>query len=472
MSGAVRPIVIVSNRGPVTYRHDEHGELTARRGAGGLVTGLAPLVEGTDTMWIASALSDADREAARSGLAEAEGFRVRLLAHDPDVLRMAYDVVGNAVLWFVHHGLFELARRPRYDRHFRQAWDAYRTYNETFADAVVEGAPEGAVVLVQDYHLSLMAPSVTRRRPDLALVHFSHTPFAGPELLTLLPDPYRRELLEGMAGNSACGFHTDRWRRRFVDSCAAFGVAAPHSFIASLAPDPDDLRQAAASDACRSWQQWIDDTCGDVQLVVRVDRIELSKNILRGFLAFDELLERWPDHRGRVSFLASVYPSREGLAEYLAYRQEVEHVVERINERWATDSWQPVVLATEDDFPRSVAMLTRYDVLLVNPVSDGMNLVAKEGPQVNERHGALVLSTETGAWDELGPATTGVHPCDISATAEALHEVLSLDGPERRRRAADLLELATARTPRHWLEDQLAASEAAAGPASTRSATA
>ncbi len=457
MDAQGRPLVIVSNRGPVSFRRVADGTLVARRGGGGLVSGLAPLVADSGVVWIASALSEDDRAAAADGSVQAEGFRLAFVVHDPDVLRMAYDVVGNAVLWFVHHGLFELARRPRFDRSFREAWAAFVTYNRSFADAVVAGAPADAVVLVQDYHLSLMAPMVVDRRPDLSLVHFAHTPFGGPELLNVLPDPYRHELLEGLAANAACGFHTDRWRRRFVASCEEFGVPAPPTFASSLAPDPEDLAGVAAGPAAAEWRERFAQRFAGLQVIVRVDRIELSKNILRGFWAYDELLERWPVYREKVCFMASVYPSREGLAEYLAYRQEVEHLVERINQRFGTASWTPIVLETADDFPRSVALLSRYDVLLVNPVSDGMNLVAKEGPLVNRHDGVLVLSTEAGAWEELHEVAIGVHPCDVSATAEALAEALSLSAAERRERADRLVAVAGERTPHHWLRDQLAA---------------
>lgn len=449
--------MIVSNRGPLAYRYDADGRLVARRGGGGLVSGLAPLVAGTDTRWFASALSDADRDAGTSGEDRAEGLHVRLLAHDPATLRLAYDQVGNAVLWFLHHGLFDLARQPRFDRHFRKAWAAYRTYNQTFARAVVDHAPADAVVLVQDYHLSLLAPYVRAERPDLSLVHFSHTPFAGPELLGQLPDPFRRELLEGLAAHDACGFHSDRWRARFLASCEAFDVGAPHTFTSPLAADGPDLAEVAASRACERWAQAIDELLGDRRLLVRVDRMELSKNLLRGFLAFQELLEDQPQWVGRVCFVAAVYPSREGLPEYVAYRHDIEALAAEINARFAVDGWQPIVLFEEDDFARSVALLRRYDVLLVNPVSDGLNLVAKEGPLLNRRDGQLVLSTEAGVWDELGDAAFAVHPCDVTATAEALHAALGLGPTERSARSALLRERAGARVPGDWLADQLAA---------------
>lgn len=450
------PIVLVSNRGPINWQREDGG-LVARRGAGGLVSGLAPLVADTEAVWIASALSDGDREAANAGLVEAEGLRSHLLAHDRGVLRSAYDVVGNAVLWFIHHGLYELARRPRFDGVFARAWTDYRTYNRTFAEAIIEAAPRHATVLVQDYHLALVGPVVRAARDDVRLVHFSHTPFAGPDWLGVLPDPYRTELLTGMTANHACCFHTERWRRSFVASCKEFGVAPPHTAVTPLGPDAFDLEETATGEEAAAASDKLAAAVGDRRVIVRVDRIELSKNILRGFWAFDDLLERYPEWRGRVSFVAQVYPSREGLADYLAYRQEVEFLVSRINQRWGTEGWTPILLDAEDNFPRSVAALMRYDVLLVNPIRDGMNLVAKEGALVNRRDGVVVVSTEAGAWDELHEGALSVHPYDVAGTADTLANALIMPEDERARRAAWLKERVRAQGPEQWLAGQLAA---------------
>jgi trehalose 6-phosphate synthase len=195
---------------------------------------------------------------------------------------------------------------------------------------------------------------------------------------------------------------------------------------------------------------------GDRQVIARVDRIELSKNLLRGFHAFDAMLDRHPSLRERVVFVASVYPSREGLADYLAYRREVEGLVERINDQWGTDDWTPIELDTSDDFARSVAVLRRYDALLVNPIRDGLNLVAKEGPIVNERDGVVLLSRQAGVWDELAEHVIEVHPYDITATADAMAAALALPADQRHRMATRLRDAAVARRPMDWLEDQLA----------------
>lgn len=456
--------MIVSNRGPLSFRRTDDGQLTARRGAGGLVSGLAPLVADTDTIWLAAAISDDDRAAAASGqVAEADGLRVRMLDLDPDQYRMSYDVICNATLWFCLHGLFDLARRPRIDRRWREAWDAYRAVNDSFADATADVAPEGAVVLLQDYHLALVGPRLRAARPDVSTVHFTHTPWCDPDGLRPLPADAAHDVVAGIAANSASTFHTHRWANAFTASHRVFvgeGLP-PHIAVSPLAPDVDDLQATATSDACARQRVQLEEVVGDRKLLVRVDRIELSKNVLRGFHAFDDLLTNQPEWRERVVFCALLYPSREGLPEYLAYRQEVEGLVERLNDKWATAGWTPILYDARDDFPRSIAALQLADVLLVNPIRDGLNLVAKEGVLVSERDSVLVLSTEAGAYEELGDAgAIAINPFDVGATAAALHAALTMDVDERRRRYERLHAVAATRTPRHWLAEQLDA----AGP--------
>ena len=454
-----RPVVVVSNRGPLSFRRDGDGNLVARRGAGGLVSGLGPLVAGTDALWVAAAMSDGDREAAAAGVVDAEDFRVRLLSVDPEMYRLAYDVVSNQVLWFVYHGLYDLPRAPAFGRELREAWQAYREVNAAFADVVAEAAPEGAAVLVQDYHLGLLGLGLAERRPDLAAVHFSHTPFATPTWLRVLPGQIAGEVLAGLAAHRACGFHTRGWADDFL-ACAHDVLAlTPRTFVSPLPTDADDVRRAATSPACDAALAEIEAEVGDRLVVARVDRIELSKNLLRGFQSFDELLHRRPEWRERVVFVASVYPSRGGVPAYVEYQAEVDTLVAAVNERWATPGWTPIVYDTSDDYPRSVAVLRRADVLLVNPIRDGLNLVAKEGGLANERDAVLCLSREAGVWDEVGEAAVEVPPFDIAGTADVLDQALRMPGEERRARADLLRTLAAARRPADWLADQLAAAD-------------
>jgi trehalose 6-phosphate synthase len=409
---------------------------------------------------MAAAISDADRAAAAAGTIEAEGFRFRSLAVDPDAYRMAYDVIANSTLWFLHHNLWELSRRPRFDRRWRQAWDAYRAVNETFAKAVIDEAPEGATVLVQDYHFAMVGTWLAQERPDLCAVHFTHIPFCEPSAIRILPDDVAEELLAGLASHTSCGFHARRWAANFENCCQELWGWKPSTFVSPLAPDHDDITAVAQSEACGREGVALEEAIGGRHFILRVDRIELSKNLLRGFYAYDELLRTRPEWRGRVVFGAFTYPSREGLPEYLAYRQEVETLARRINEQWGTPGWTPILLDTSDNFPRSVAALSRYDVLLVNPVRDGLNLVAKEGPLLNQRDGVVALSREAGVWEELSSVAIEVNPFDVVGTADILASALAMDPADRATHARELKKVAAARTPRDWLDDQLAVARA------------
>jgi len=456
-------IVVVSNRGPVSFRV-EAGKPVASNAGGGLAGTLRPLLSGSNTTWVSASLGEGDRLAAREGLLDADGIHVVTVDLDAAVFQAAYEVIANGTLWFSHHQLFDLARRPRFDWHWHEAWAGYRRYNREFAHAVAERAPEGATVLVQDYHLSLLGSMLADVRPDLSTVHFHHTPFAEPETLSVLPLPAAGELLAGLAGFGACGFHTERWasafRRAYADPALAEAAGVervPTTFVSPLGPSPKALAAAAEAPATREAVRRLAESVRGRSLIVRVDRIELSKNLLRGFWAYEELLETRPRWRGEVVFAAFTYPSRESLAEYIGYRSEVEHTVERINGRFSTAQWTPILYDPADDYPRSLAGLVSYDILLVNPVRDGMNMVAKEGPLVNERDGVLVLSRQAGAWDELGGAAVGVNPFDVTGTAEALEGALTMPPAERAERAGRLRRTVAARPAAEWLEDQLRA---------------
>jgi trehalose 6-phosphate synthase len=448
--------VVVSNRGPLSFALDDDGRPVRAGSGGGLAPTLGPLLAGTGATWVACAMSEADRAAAAQGLMRAEQIDIVTVEPDADTYRLAYDVVSNATLWFVHHLMFDPTRRPRLDRRWAEAWEGYRRFNEAFADQVVTAAAPEATVLVQDYHLTLLPKMVADRRSDLRLVHFSHTPFADPGGLRILPDHARLDMLQGMAA-AACGFHTARWRDAFAACCAADAVQVPPTFVSPLASDPDHVRRQAAEAAAGPAAERVRALVGDRRMVLRVDRMEPSKNLLRGFWAFDELLDLHPELRGEVVFVALAYGSRQTLPQYLAYGAEAQQAAQVVNDRWGTDSWTPVVLDVADDLDRSLAALRVYDVLLVNPIRDGLNLVAKEGPLVNHTDGVLVLSREAGSFAELHQAALAVNPFDVSETAQAMAEALAMDSAERSRRAAALRALVAARTPADWLAEQRAA---------------
>lgn len=453
----VANLIVAANRAPVTFGRDEAGQLSPQRGAGGMIT-ISSALTGREATWIAAAMSPGDREVAGAGPVDVNGLQVRLLDFDEEVYADAYDRIANATLWFAHHGLFDRARTPVIDRSWWQAWDRYREYNDAFAEAIAEVGDEGATVLVQDYHLALLGGQLAAKRPDLKTVHFSHTPFATPDALRVLPDAVVEELLHGMSGFRACGFHSNRWARSFEAAFRDREVgSAPALFVAPLVPASDEMAELEQSDAGQAGAAWLSDTVQGRRLILRVDRIELSKNLIRGFLAFDELLEIRPDQRGVVVFVALVYPSRENLDAYVAYRNDVEATVEWINAKWRTPDWEPIVFDPSDAPERSAAALARYDVLLVNPLRDGLNLVAMEGPVLNTVDGVLALSREAGAWDEMQGGALEINPFDVSGTARALADALEMEPTERSARAKTLRTAALRRSPSDWLETVMSA---------------
>ncbi|TQJ53904.1 trehalose-6-phosphate synthase [Streptomyces sp. NBC_00080] len=448
-------VLVASNRGPVSYEVREDGSLHAKRGGGGLVSGLSAIGPEAGALWVCSALSDGDREAVRRGVGE-EG--VRMLAVPADVHEDAYNGIANSVLWFVHHLLYQTPLEPAFDAEFRRQWASYEAYNRAFAEALAEDAADGAAVLVQDYHLCLVPGMLRELRPDLRIGHFSHTPWAPVDYFALLPGDIREQLLHGMLGADRLGFLTRRWADAFTACCTEFagGPGRTRIGVHGLGADADFLRE-------RSHRPDVDERMAALRAeigegrkaIVRVDRTELSKNIVRGLLAYRQLLDDHPEWRERVVHVAFAYPSRQDLAVYRDYMAEVQRLSEEINDAYGTPGWTPVLLNLKDDFARSLAAYRLADVALVNPIRDGMNLVAKEVPVVSDEGCALVLSREAGAYWELREDAITVNPYDVLETARALHEGLTMKPEERAERTKRLSAAATALPPAQWFLDQL-----------------
>ncbi|MFJ9640944.1 trehalose-6-phosphate synthase [Streptomyces sp. NPDC101178] len=447
-------VLVASNRGPITYTLGEDGTLDAKRGGGGLVSGLSAV---DDKLWVCAALGDGDREAVRRGVGEPG---VRMLDIDAEVHADAYNGIANSVLWFVHHMLYQTPVEPVFDAEFRRQWASYEAYNRAFAQALAEEAGPEASVLVQDYHLALVPGMLRELRPDLRIGHFSHTPWAPVDYFRLLPDDIGEQLLRGILGADRAAFLTRRWADAFIDCCTEIlgGTGRTRVGVHGLGADADFLRRRSREADVDERVETLREQVGEGRkTIVRVDRTELSKNIVRGLHAYRTLLETRPEWRERVVHVAFAYPSRQDLSVYRDYTAAVQTLATEINGAYGTESWTPVLLHVNDDFARSLAAYRLADVALVNPIRDGMNLVAKEVPVVSDHGCALVLSREAGAYEELGEDAIAVNPYDVVATAQALHEALSMGAEERTGRTKRLAEAATALPPQQWFLDQLEA---------------
>ncbi len=475
--GGGAAVLLASNRGPVSFSEAVDGQLWLRRGGGGLVSGLSA-AGSQEVLWTCAALSDADRQACRAapgGRLDRAGYdtgapAVRMLNIDPTVFRRAYNGIANSTLWFVNHSLYDAAFQPLFDRQFRQQWQAYGQYNDLFAAALSEDAAPGARVVVQDYHLTLAPEQLRRRRPDVRIGHFSHTPWASPEAYSILPTDVGRQVLLGMLGADRVGFLTPRWAAAFLNCCEAFLPAAVDRqagtvtvdgrtctvSVHPLGVDAEALRARAGHGDVASRRTALKEAVGGRRLIVRIDRAELSKNIVRGLAAYADLLREHPEWREQVVHLVVAYPSRHDLPEYREYAAAVQRIAKSIEDEFATPGWTPVLLEVNDDFARSLAAYQLADVLVVNPIKDGMNLVAKEAVALSADGCALVLSREAGAAEQMGDDALLVNPFDVVETSAALHRALLLPEGERRARCDRLRTWAGVQAPQQWFADQLA----------------
>src|SRR3954466_8046159 len=476
MSDRDAPLVLVSNRGPVTYQDDG----SVKRGTGGLVTALTGLASHRDATWIASAMTDADvdkeeQEGGRPFSVEAPHggeFRVRFVASEPHAYDGFYNVIANPMRWFIQHYLWDQSNAPDIRRQEVDAFDhGYNAVNEDLARAVldeVEGQEE-PVVMVHDYHLYTLPGMIRRQRPDAFLHHFIHIPWTQPDAWRVLPAHIREQIYEGLLANDIIGFHTRSYRRNFLQCCRDLmdlDVDMERGVVRSddrdvwvrAYPLPIDYaatREVAQRDGVREFEERLLRRRREYS-ILRVDRADLSKNVLRGFSAFDIFLEQHPEFAERITFTAQLMPSRTDVPEYAEYLEKIEALVAVVNHRHGTPDWMPIDLKLRDDLDEAVASYKHYDVMMVNAMFDGMNLVAKEGPLVNERDGVSILSENTGAHEELGEYALSVNPFDIQEMADSIHAALTMAPEERERRMKGPPAIVTARDPGDWIDDQLA----------------
>jgi len=477
-----RSLVIASNRGPVSFSMDENGALQTKRGKGGLVTALTGLANLTDAHWIASAQTEQDRQWS-SGPVPLDGsdktIDMHFVSPEASSYERYYNGIANSLLWFLQHSMLDISHTPSIDRNTWQDWkDGYVAVNLLFAEAIarqVRLSQKPALVMLQDYHLYL-APGFLRKllpsRTRYTLMHFIHIPWPGAEDWGLLPSKMRLAILDGLCAVDLLGFQTREDGFNFMRTCESYlprayvkfkhGRIWYHNHMTyvkdfPISIDVKAIRHLADSPEVDELRQSFEESSPGRQLIVRIDRIEPSKNIVRGFQAFDELLELHPEHQGRVQFLALLVPSRMQVDKYQAYAEELMSAAGRLNLKYSRADWEPIRILVGENYPRAVAAMECYDVLLVNSLADGMNLVAKEGPVVNRRNGTLILSERTGARQQLEPGALIIPPLDVYATAEALHQALNMPAEERQERAGRLRHLVEHEDIVDWLCKQLGA---------------
>jgi trehalose 6-phosphate synthase len=474
--GGAKRLIMASNRGPIEHAFDGSGRIRRRDAAGGVATALANVARQQPVSWIASAATDADRAIALMGQQVKIGpeSSLRLINLPESAFQAYYQSFCNPILWFVQHSLPELLSGRDLAHESFDSWhDGYMPVNQAFAEAVVEeidGDGSDVRVMLHDYHLYLAPRMIRAARPMAALQHFMHIPWPGPATWRYLPEPIVRRICASLLANDSIVFQTEASVEAFLGTCRAYlgdravvlerqgsvEYLGQTTFVWAnpISVDAGELAALRQSPTLQQYRQSLT-APDDVQTIVRVDRLDPAKNIADGYEAFDLLLRRHPRLRGKVRFLSFLIPSRGGIPEYCDYAGRTLALAESINRRYGTEDWQPITVFHENNRIQALAALTLYDVLLVNSIADGMNLVSKEGPLLNEHDGVLALSRTAGSFEELQHGALEVNPFDIVDTATALYDALTMCRQDRGTRARALREQINSHQTSDWLRQQL-----------------
>lgn len=474
---AERRLIIVSNRGPVEYRVGKEDNLYLIR-SGGVLNSLCGISRHTELTWIASAMGETDHRVAADHVGRFQAplaghnLYLRFLSLPRHVYHKYYNLFCNPMLWFLQHYMWNSPYSPNVDAKVYDAWEnGYMPANRAFAEAVIDEATNDSTppfVMIHDYHLYLVGGYIRQQVPHAIMQHFIQVPWPAPGYWYLFPETMRRAILQSLCCVDIVGFQTRRDAHNFLHCCEAFLDQAEVDYVnlnatvagrktrATAYPvsvDVGALARLVRSPKVRTYEEQLKPHFGE-QTIVRVDRAEPSKNVIRGLKAFDVLLERHPDLRGRVKLVCFLVPSRSGIKQYQRYTQETLDTVQAINAKYASEAWQPIKLFFENNYAQAIAGMRLCDVLLVNPVMDGMNLVAKEGPVVSANNAVLVLSESAGAHDQLRAHVISVSPADVEGTSQALYEALTMEPDERRRRAEALKKAICEEDNIRWLSRQ------------------
>jgi len=471
--------VIAANRAPVEITSRSGAELQAKRGAGGLASALLPMAASTNATWIACSRNSFERalcEKAPNGI-RVRTSRGRLVLKyaliDEKTYNSHYRVICNQILWFLHHYLWNLPTDPVVDQHVHDAWhNGYVKTNQLIAEAILQHTNDlqkPAIISIHDYQLYLVAKFLADRLEGSGIHHYVHVPWPSPSYWKILPEFMRTSIIEGLLSCQLIGFQTQDDVLHFLETCKEnhnlevdFSTGAiyhdrgiTHARCYPIQADAEEFQRLSKAAKTLKEENTIDKWRSDKLLILRVDRTDPAKNIIRGFLAFERMLQKYPEWKGKVIFWAFLQPSRQEISVYRKYRQNIKVVAERINRKYQTEEWQPVRLEFGQDIHKVAAGYKNFDVLIVNPLYDGMNLVAKEGMLINERAGVLVLSENAGSHRELGQHAITISPCDIEQTADALKQALEMDFAEKAHRAEEIKRIIKRHTMKQWAEQQI-----------------
>jgi len=474
-----KEIIVASNRGPVLFKKDENGKIELIRGAGGIVGSMIPFMQRTHGTWVSSAIGECDHHMDNMYQGkvpiplEDPEYYVQFIKTEEDTYNGFNGKFANPLLWFIHHSMWNPPYSPCADDELHQAWDSYQYVNSRFADAIgedVRTSQKTPIGMLEDYHIYLTPKLIRKQHPDVLMSQFVHIPFPPPEIFQQLPNHMQIEILESILTNDVLGFHIPRYKNNFFQTIRHI---LPHALVDEvvgeivynghvcrvrtypISIDAETIQNHAQDPKVIFKEKEVDEIVGDCKLIYRTDRADLSKNIIRGFQAYDMFLDKYPEWKEKVKFIATLMPSRQDIRIYREYTDNIRELVREINEKHATPDWEPIKYICRGDYDLVIALLKRYDVLMVNPILDGMNIVAKEGSVVNENNGVLILSTGAGCYEELKEGAICINPYDIRQTAESIDAALLMDETAKKELITEARAAVARNDLNRWVSDQL-----------------
>lgn len=470
-------LIIASNRGPIEFFYEDDNKIGMKIGAGGLVPTLLPFMEKTGGTWVASAMTDADRKMACKYSKNRipvplknPKFTVQLIISEEKKYNEFYNIFHNLILWFIHHYLWNLTYTPEINDDIHQAWKSYQYVNQKFADKIIEevnSSEKEPLIMLQDTHLQTCPSFIREKLDDVFLSQFIHIPWPQPDYFSILPDYMEKSIVEGLLSNDHIGFHITEYVKNFLMICEKYADKVDfknntvhydgHKTFVNNYPisvDIKKLNELARSDEVLKYEKYVKKIKGNNFLIYRTERTDPSKNIIRGFKAYDLFFQKHPEFKGKVTFFTTGMSTRENVKEYRDYKRNVNHIINEINEKYSKDGWKPIVTHFDAEYSLVTAAFKNYDCLLVNSIHDGMNIVPKEGSIVNENNGVLIISETTGAYDELKEYAIGINALDISETADAIYNAVTMKQVEREKRLNGLKEIIHQYDIYKWIGEQ------------------
>ena len=446
-------------------------------GAGGIVPTLLPFMEKTGGTWVASAMTDADIEMAgrfpKNRIPvplEEPKLNVQLIVLNKEKYNEFYNSFHNPFLWFIHHYLWNLIYTPEIDDSLHQAWQSYQYVNRIFAERIIEEvklSEKKPLIMLQDTHLQTCPKYIRENFKDIFLSQFIHIPWPHPDYFKIYPRYIRKSIIEGLLSNNHLGFHIERYVKNFLMTCEDYadGVDFKNSVVNydgretfvknyPISVDIKKLNRFAKSDEVLKQEHYVKKIKGNNFLIYRTERTDPSKNIIRGFKAYDLFFQRHPEFKGKVTFFITGVRTREAVKEYRDYKTNVNAIIHEINEKYSKDGWNPIVPHFDAEYSLVTAAFKNYDCLLINSINDGMNIVPKEGSVVNENNGILIISETTGAYDELKEHAIDINALDISETADAIYKAVTMKHEERKKCLDGLKKTICGYDVYNWMGEQ------------------